>query len=95
MLWGDADCGGAINLGDTIAVARKLVDLAVNQSAGCPQLGATVSVDGTERAWEDIDCGGSLTLGDAIGIARFLVDLSVNQAQGCPHIADEVQVTGG
>ena len=92
--WGDNDCGGTVNLGDAIAIARKLVALSVNQQQGCPPLGDAATVNGVARTWGDIDCGGTLSLGDAIGIARFLVGLPVNQASGCPHIGDQVTVSG-
>jgi len=93
FLFGDADCGGAINLGDAIAVARFLVGLAVNQADGCPPLGSSVTIDGIARVWQDVTCDGSITLGDSIGVARNLVGLAVNQASGCPGIGSSVQVT--
>ena len=92
FLFGDADCGGGINLGDAIGVARFLVGLTVNQADGCPPLGSSVTIDGIARIWQDITCDGSITLGDSIGVARNLVGLAVNQAAGCPQIGDSVQV---
>jgi TolB protein len=84
--WGDGDCGGAVNLGDAIGIARHLVSLPVSQEDDCPGLGSNVTVDGTSRLWQDIDCSGGVSLGDAIGIARHLVSLPVNKAD--PQCAD-------
>jgi Tol biopolymer transport system component len=86
LIWGDGDCGGAVNLGDAIGIARHLVSLPVNQEDGCPGLGSDITFDGTSRVWQDIDCSGSVSLGDAIGIARFLVSLPVNKPEECPDI---------
>jgi len=93
-LWGDIDCSGEINLADAIGIARKLVQLPVNQASGCPPLGDTASVNDTPRLWGDNDCGGQLSLGDSIGIARFLVGLPINQSTGCPQIGTAVTVSG-
>jgi hypothetical protein len=93
LVWGDGDCGGAVNLGDAIGIARHLVSLPVNQGDGCPALGSDVTVDAESRVWQDIDCSGSVSLGDAIGIARHLVSLSVNKADPqCADVGETVQV---
>jgi CSLREA domain-containing protein len=90
LTWGDGDCGGAVNLGDAIGIARHLVSLPVNQEDECPALGSDVIVGGTDRIWQDIDCSGGISLGDAIGIARHLVSLPVNKPEECPDIGDMV-----
>ena len=91
--WGNADCGISVDIGDAIDILRFLVELSVNQPAGCPPLGSTVSISGTDTTWGDFDCNGSITLGDAIGIARFLVGLSMNHGSGCPDIGQSVQTS--
>jgi hypothetical protein len=92
-LWGDGDCGGAVNLGDAIGIARHLVSLPVNKVGDCPDPGESVTADGVARIWQDIDCSGTVSLGDAIGIARHLVSLPVNKAtEDCPDIGATVVI---
>jgi hypothetical protein len=93
LTWGDGDCGGAVNLGDAIGIARHLVSLPVNQEDDCPGLGSNVTADGESRVWQDIDCSGGVSLGDAIGIARHLVSLPINKADPqCADVGETVQV---
>ena len=43
-VWGDVDCGGAVNIGDAQKIARALVNLPVTQSEPCPDIGQLVNV---------------------------------------------------
>lgn len=94
-VWADTDCGGAFNIGDAINIARKQVNLSVNQQPGCPTLGSTVVVNGVSRVWVDTDCGGAFNIGDAINVARKQVNLPINQQLGCPLLGSIVNVGGG
>ncbi|MDO8617187.1 MAG: PA14 domain-containing protein [Dehalococcoidia bacterium] len=88
VLWGDIDCLSGITIGDAQKIARVLIDIAITQGPGCPQIGGNVTAGGQQRLWGDIDCGGAVTIGDAQKIARDLIDLAVSQAAGCPRIGE-------
>ena len=91
-LFGDTDCGGVVNLGDAISIARDLVDLPVNQQPECPALGTTVVVGDDNVPWGDVDCSHAVSLGDAIALSRFLVSLPINAPAGCPALGVLIEV---
>lgn len=91
-LFGDTDCGGAVNIGDAINVSRTLVDLNVNQQPECPGLEEQLTVGDDKIQWADFNCSGEINIGDAIVLARSLVDLPVNVGVGCPELGVNVEV---
>lgn len=92
-IFGDADCSGAVDIGDAINIQRKIASLSVNKGAGCPDIGANVMINGVQRAWGDVDCSGAVDIGDAINEQRSIASLSVNKGAGCPTIGDNVTVS--
>ncbi|HEY5624965.1 MAG TPA: hypothetical protein VIT93_00600 [Dehalococcoidia bacterium] len=92
-LWGDSDCGGAVDPIDSLKTLRYDAGLSVSQAAGCPLIASNVSVDGTPRLWNDINCGGSVDPIDSLLTLRFDAGLPVSQAAGCPGVATTVTVS--
>jgi hypothetical protein len=95
------DCDGNAAIGDTVKLARWLIDLSVSQNDPCPAVGGTVNVQPLtpepnpgpfEGSWSDADCDGGVAIGDAVKLARWLIDLSVSQSEDCPPIGDPVQI---
>lgn len=91
--WGDTDCGGKLNIGDSINTARSLVSLPVSQQPQCPDLEFVLLVDGEQGVWGDVDCSGAVNIGDAINISRRLVNLPVNKPDGCPSLGQPVTLS--
>jgi hypothetical protein len=81
-IWGDVDCGGTINIGDAINVARFTIGLVLQAPQGCPTLGQDAGGD----LWGDVDCGGAVNIGDAINIARFTIGIVLPAPGGCRTI---------
>ena len=91
-LWGDSDCGGAVNPVDSLKTLRFDAGLSVAQAAGCPLIGANVMVDGNARLWNDIDCNGAVNPVDSLKTLRFDAGLSVAQTEPCPGVGTNVNV---
>jgi hypothetical protein len=66
--------------------------LPVLQQEPCPDIGVTVSVNGTPRLWGDVDGSGEVNAADALKILRHVAMLSVQQQPGTPPIGREVEV---
>jgi len=92
LLWGDVNCSGDVEAVDALQILRHLVKLAVLQQEPCPDIGVTVSVDGTPRLWGDVDGDGEVNAADALKILRHVAMLSVQQRPGTPPIGREVEV---
>ncbi len=90
LLWGDVDCNNSVNAVDALQVLRSVVGLPVLQTEPCPDIGATVTVDGMPRKWGDVDCNSSVDAVDALRILRFVVGLPVQGQQGCPMLGQRV-----
>jgi|GEM_PF-2330099 len=92
LLWGDVNCSGDVEAVDALQILRHLVRLPVLQQEPCPDIGVTVSVDGTPRLWGDVDGSGEVNAADALKILRHVAMLSVEQQPGTPPIGREVEV---
>jgi hypothetical protein len=92
LLWGDVNCSGDVEAVDALQILRHLVRLPVLQQEPCPDIGVTVSVDGTPRLWGDVDGSGEVNAADALKILRHVAMLSVQQQPGTPPIGREVEV---
>jgi len=92
-LWADANCDGAVSIGDAQKLARHLVDLSVSQQGACPDIGSPVTVDGIARSWGDVDCGGAVNIADAQKVARHLIGLPVAQTEPCPPLDSNVTIS--
>ena len=92
LLWGDVDCDGDVDAVDALKVLRHVVRLAVSQEEPCPDIGSTVTVDGTPRLWGDVDGYGDVDAVDALQILRHVVRLWVAQRPGTPPIGSRVHV---
>jgi Tol biopolymer transport system component len=92
LLWGDVNCSGDVEAVDALQILRHLVKLSVLQQEPCPDIGVTVSVDGTPRLWGDVDGDGEVNAADALKILRHVAMLSVQQQPGTPPIGREVEV---
>jgi len=92
LLWGDVDCDGDVDAVDALKVLRHVVRLAVSQEVPCPDIGSTVTVDGTPRLWGDVDGYGDVDAVDALQILRHVVRLRVAQQPGTPPIGSRVLV---
>jgi len=90
--WGDVNCSGDVEAVDALQILRHLVRLPVLQQEPCPDIGVTVSVDGTPRLWGDVDGSGEVNAADALKILRHVAMLSVEQQPGTPPIGREVEV---
>jgi hypothetical protein len=91
--WGDVNCNGALNIGDSIALARSTIGLDPGLEEGCPEIGTLVDAGGTEVAWGNVDCGaGAPNIGDAIVVARHLIGITPN-VPGCPALGSVVSVS--
>ena len=90
--WGDVNCSGDVEAVDALQILRHLVRLPVLQQEPCPDMGVTVSVDGTSRLWGDVDGSGEVNAADALKILRHVAMLSVQQRPGTPPIGREVEV---
>jgi hypothetical protein len=91
LLWGDVNCSGGVDAVDALQLLRYTVRLPVLQQEPCPDIGDTVSVDGTPRLWGDVDGDGEVNAVDALKILRYVVMLPVQQP-GAPPIGREVEV---
>lgn len=69
--FGDADCSGAIDAVDALAVLREVA--ALPTTAGC-------------LAHADVNCSGARDAVDAMIILRFTAGLPPNQPPGCPAL---------
>jgi hypothetical protein len=92
MVWGDATCDESVNPIDSLAVLRHDAGLPVNQEPGCPGLGDTVNVNGTDRLFGDVNCDASVDPVDSLALLRADAGLSVNQEPGCPAPGEVAQV---
>jgi hypothetical protein len=92
LLWGDVNCSGGVDAVDALQLLRYTVRLPVLQQEPCPDIGDTVSVDGTPRLWGDVDGDGEVNAVDALKILRYVVMLRVQQQPGTPPIGREVEV---
>jgi archaellum component FlaF (FlaF/FlaG flagellin family) len=92
LLWGDVNCSGRVDAVDALQLLRYTVRLPVLQQELCPDIGDTVSVDGTPRLWGDVDGDGEVNAVDALKILRYVVMLRVQQQPGTPPIGREVEV---
>jgi hypothetical protein len=92
LLWGDVDCEGDVDAVDALKVLRHVVRLAVSQEEPCPDIGSTVTVDGTPRLWGYVDGYGDVDAVDALQILRHVVRLPVAQRPGTPPIGSRVLV---
>ena len=92
-LWADANCDGAVSIGDAQKLARHLVDPSVSQQGACPDIGSPVTVDGIARSWGDVDCGGAVNIADAQKVARHLIGLPVAQTEPCPPLDSNVMIS--
>jgi Tol biopolymer transport system component len=90
--WGDVNCSGDVEAVDALQILRHLVRLPVLEQEPCPDIGVTVSVDGTPRLWGDVDGDGEVNAADALKILRHVAMLSVQQQPGTPPIGREVEV---
>jgi hypothetical protein len=77
---------------DALQILRYTVRLPVLQQEPCPDIGDTVSVDGTPRLWGDVDGDGDVNAVDALKILRYVVMLPVQQQPETPPIGREVEV---
>jgi hypothetical protein len=75
------DCNGEVSSVDALKELRHVVQLSVNQTEPCPDIGTEVA-----SLWGDVDCGGSVTSVDALKILRFVAQLSVSQTEPCADI---------
>jgi archaellum component FlaF (FlaF/FlaG flagellin family) len=92
LLWGDVNCSGRVDAVDALQLLRYTVRLPVLQQEPCPDIGDTVSVDGTPRLWGDVDGDGEVNAVDALKILRYVVMLPVRQQPETPPIGREVEV---
>jgi uncharacterized repeat protein (TIGR02543 family) len=92
LLWGDVDCDGDVDAVDALKILRHVVRLAVSQEEPCPDIGSTVTVNGTPRLWGDVDGDGDVDAVDALQILRHVVRLPVAQRPGTPPIGSRVLV---
>jgi hypothetical protein len=92
LLWGDVNCDGDVEAVDALKILRHVVRLAVSQEEPCPDIGSTVTVDGTPRLWGDVDGYGDVDAVDALQILRHVVRLPVAQRPGTPPIGSRVLV---
>jgi archaellum component FlaF (FlaF/FlaG flagellin family) len=92
LQWGDVNCSGGVDAVDALQLLRHTVRLPVSQQEPCPDIGDTVSVDGTPRLWGDVDGDGEVNAVDALKILRYVVMLPVRQQPGTPPIGREVEV---
>jgi hypothetical protein len=92
LQWGDVNCSGRVDAVDALQLLRHTVQLPVSQQEPCPDIGDTVSVDGTPRLWGDVDGSGDVNAVDALKILRYVVMLPVQQQPGTPPIGREVEV---
>jgi hypothetical protein len=92
LLWGDVNCSGDVEAVDALQILRHTVRLPVLQQEPCPDIGVTVSVNGTPRLWGDVDGDGEVNAVDALKILRYVVMLRVQQQPGTPPIGREVEV---
>jgi len=92
LLWGDVNCSGGVDAVDALQLLRYTVRLPVLQQEPCPDIGDTVSVDGTPRLWGDVDGSGDVNAVDALKILRYVVMLPVQQQPETPPIGREVEV---
>ncbi|MDT7943806.1 MAG: hypothetical protein RQ985_04565, partial [Dehalococcoidia bacterium] len=92
LQWGDVNCSGDVDAVDALQLLRHTVQLPVSQQEPCPDIGVTVSVDGTPRLWGDVDGSGDVNAVDALKILRYVAMLPVQQQPGTPPIGREVEV---
>jgi Tol biopolymer transport system component len=90
--WGDVNCSGGVDAVDALQLLRYTVRLSVLQQEPCPDIGDTVSVDGTPRLWGDVDGDGEVNAADALKILRHVAMLSVQHQPRTPPIGTEVEV---
>jgi len=92
LYWGDVDCDGDVDAVDALKILRHVVRLAVSQEEPCPDIGSTVTVDGTPRLWGDVDGYGDVDAVDALQILRHVGRLPVAQRPGTSPIGSRVLV---
>jgi hypothetical protein len=93
LLWGDVNCSGGVDAVDALQLLRHTVHLPVSQQEPCPDIGDTVSVDGTPRLWGDVDGDGEVNAVDALKILRYVVMLPVQRQPETPPIGTEVEIS--
>jgi hypothetical protein len=88
LSWYNGEDGGFV-----VRAVIPTVHLPVSQQEPCPDIGDTVSVDGTPRLWGDVDGDGEVNAVDALKILRYVVMLPVQRQPETPPIGTEVEIS--
>jgi hypothetical protein len=88
VLWGDVDCLGTVDNGDTLGILKFRAALPVLQGEPCPDIGASVQ----PGLWGDVDCDGDIDAIDGLKLLRYAAALPVSQNEPCPDIGTLVTV---
>ncbi len=91
-IFGDVDCDGDVDATDSLKILRSVAGLSVVQTEPCPDIGATVSMDGVARLMGDVDGDGDVDAVDALKVLRHVADLPVDQESGTPEIGSTVEI---
>jgi CSLREA domain-containing protein len=94
VAWGDHNCSGSADPVDALLNLRHDAGLPAETNE-CPEMGATASVDGTDRIWGDLDCSGSADPVDGLKVLRFDAGLEVQRPAGCPDPGETVTLNDG
>jgi hypothetical protein len=92
VIWGDHNCSGSADPVDALLNLRDDAGLP-SETNECPEMGATVGVDGTDRTWGDFDCSGTADPVDGLKVLRFDAGLDVARPDGCPDPGETVTVS--
>ena len=85
LAWDDLDCSEGLGFDDPMAILAAAAGFASPAGSTCPQIGADVTINGTEWKWGDVNCSGAVNAKDAVDLLAYLGDLGVQSANPqCP-----------
>ena len=97
LLWGDADCNGAVTAVDALKNLQHVAAIEFTQNDPCFPLGETIAVTPVGFGaipWGDVDCDLDVDAVDALAILRSVAALPGSQQPNCLEIGSEVLVSG-
>jgi hypothetical protein len=77
LAWNDLDCNDTLGFDDPMAILAAAAGVASPAGGTCPQIGANVTINGSDWKWGDVNCSGAVNARDAVDLLAWLSDLDV------------------
>lgn len=96
LMFGDANCDGALDSLDALYLLLAIANLTVPQQDPCPEIMSGVLINGNPAVWGDQNCKDGNDSIDALILLLLVANLPrPASAPGCPELGDEVAVIHG